>query len=203
MKSRELLMKQFTSVTDVITRQEYFVAVIEAIQRSDKSIIGSVTGSSPNPEEAEVVQQILNSLSEASRRGVQIDYLLPLAPDRLRMAKKYITHGARVKFNPLLLVSDMRYMCVDDKLVIIGVPERGGKNEPTRKGYTIPSESVTHLFKTHFETHWNSVESKEYEEYLRELIMQAKASNSTASAELIARNLGIETTDVNSIFGQQ
>lgn len=121
-RSRELMMRRFTSVADAISRQEYFVAVIEALQKAEEQVFGSVTGSMPGPEEAEVVQKVL----EACRRGVRVRYLLPLAPYRLRMARRYREAGAEVKFSPSVLVSDMRYMCVDDRLVIVGVPGRKG-----------------------------------------------------------------------------
>lgn len=196
-RARETLMRHFSTVADVITRQEYFVAVIDAIQRAEKQILGSITGSSPSSEEGEVVQQILETISDASKHGVAVRYLLPMSPDRLRMGRRYRVSGAEVKFHPSLLISDMRYMCVDGKLVLIGVPEKMGRNEPTRKGFTIPSESVTHLFVTQFENQWNSKESKDYSAYLQELVTQARASNPDISMELMVSNLGVERDDID------
>lgn len=206
MKAREQLMRHFTSVSDVITRQEYFVAVVDAIQRASKSLSGSVTGSPPSSEEGEVIRQILNSIAEASKTGVAIRYLLPLAPDRLKMAKLYTASGAKVKFSPSVLISDARYTCIDEKVVLIGVPERSGRNEPTRKGYTIVSESVTRLFTDEFEGQWGSSNSKSYYDYLKELVGLARGTNPSASSELIAVNLGVETEDVEEVLraiGQQ
>lgn len=195
-KSREAVIRHFTSVADVITRQEYFVAVIDTIQRTERSLFGSVTGNPPSREEGEVVQQIIDALAGASKRGVNIRYLLPLSPDRLRMGELYAKSGAEVKFNSSILISDARYMCSDNKLVLVGVPERSGRNEPTRKGYTIPSESVCSLFAREFEAKWDSAESKGYGAYLGELVGQARSSNPTASPELIATNLRIGREDV-------
>jgi hypothetical protein len=195
-KSREAMMRHFSSVADVITRQEYFVAVVDAIQRAERTLMGSVTGSSPSSEEGEVVQQILGAIAEAARRKVEIRYLLPLAPDRLRMGGMYTASGAEVRFNPSLFVSDVRYMCIDKKLVLIGVPERNGRNEPTRKGYTVPSESVAHLFGTQFEEQWASKDTRNYSDYLKELVSQALASNPSLSPDLVAANLGVEKEDV-------
>jgi phosphatidylserine/phosphatidylglycerophosphate/cardiolipin synthase-like enzyme len=196
MKARERLMRHFSSVADVITRQEYFVAVVDAIQRAERTLIGSVTGSPPSNEEGEVIRQILNSLADASKRGVNLRYLLPLAPDRLRMGRQYTRNGAQVRFSPSVLISDARYTCVDGRVVLVGVPERSGRNEPTRKGYTISSESVSRLFMREFEESWTAAEAKSYEDYLKDLVKQARASNPNASPELIAGNLGIETDDV-------
>jgi hypothetical protein len=201
MRAREALMRHFTSVADVITRQEYFVAVIDAVQRAQRTLAGSVTGSPPSNEEGEVIRQILNSIAEASRRGVAIRYLLPLAPDRLRMGRLYSRSGAKVKFSPSVLIGDARYTCVDGKVVLIGIPERSGRNEPTRKGYTIASESVAALFSKDFEEQWSAPGAKSYEDYLRELVGQARASNPSASAELIAGNLGVGREDVEQVLG--
>jgi len=198
-KAREKMIDHFSTVADVITRQEYFIAVVEAIQRAERHLSGSVTGSAPAHEEGEVVQQILAAIADASRKGVKIRYLLPLAPDRLQMAKRYELSGAEVKFHPSLLVSDVRYMLVDDKLVLVGVPERKGRNEPTRKGFTIPSESVSHLFRTQFEAEWRSNEARGYHEYLGQLVAQARTSNPSVSADLVAGNLGVDREDVEAI----
>jgi phosphatidylserine/phosphatidylglycerophosphate/cardiolipin synthase-like enzyme len=198
MKAREQLMRHFTNVADVITRQEYFVAVVEAIQRAEKVLVGSVTGSPPSSEEGEVIRQILNSISEASKRGVVVRYLLPLAPDRLKMGRLYTASGATVRFSPSVLISDARYTCIDGKVVLVGVPDRSGRNEPTRKGYTITSESVARLFINEFEGQWSAQVSKSYEDYIGELVGQARSSNPSASPELIAENLGVGTEDVEA-----
>jgi len=198
-KAREKMIDHFSSVADVITRQEYFVAVVDAIQRAERSLCGSVSGSPPTHEEGEVIQQILDAIADAARRGVKMRYLLPLAPDRLQMGKRYKLSGAEVKFHPSLLISDMRYMLVDDRLVLVGVPERKGRNEPTRKGFTIPSESVAHLFKTQFEAEWSSKEAKGYQEYLGQLVTQARVSNPSVSVDLMAGNLGVDREDVEAV----
>jgi len=199
-KAREKMIDHFSSVADVITRQEYFVAVVDAIQRAERSLCGSVSGSPPTHEEGEVIQQILDAIGDAARRGVKMRYLLPLAPDRLQMGKRYKLGGAEVKFHSALLISDMRYMLIDERLVLVGVPERRGRNEPTRKGFTIPSESVAHLFKTQFETEWSSKEAKGYQEYLGQLVAQARVSNPSVSVELVAGNLGVDREDVEAVI---
>src|SRR3989454_6608321 len=93
----------------------------------------------------------------------------------------------------------MRYMLVDDKLVLVGVPERKGRNEPTRKGFTIPSESVAHLFKTQFEAEWSSKEAKGYQEYLGQLVTQARVSNPSVSVDLVAGDFGVGWGDVGGV----
>jgi len=196
-KSRELMMQHFSSVADVITRQEYFVAVVDIIQKAEKWLCASVTGSPPTPEESEVIEQILKALKDASERGVSIRYLIPLSPDRLQMAKKYKSSGAEVRLHPSLPFSDVRYTIADGKITLIGVPGRKGKKEPTRKGYSIPSESVAQLFRSNFESLWDSPDSKTYDAYLKELVSQAIATNPNISAELLGSNLGLDKEDVH------
>jgi hypothetical protein len=118
------------------------------------------------------------------------------------MGKMYKASGAEVRFSSSILVSDMRYMCVDRKMVIIGIPERNGRNEPTRKGYTIPSESVAHLFGTQFEEQWAAKDSRSYPEYLKELVSQVMASNPSLSLDLVAANLGVGKEDVAAAAGR-
>ena len=195
-EAREVLMKHFSSVADVITRQEYFVAVIDAVQRSQRTLVGSVTGNPPSNEEGEVIRQILNSIAEAAKRRVAIRYLLPLAPDRLRMGRLYTRSGAQVKFSPAVLISDARYTCVDGRVVLVGIPDRSGRNEPTRKGYAMESETVARLFVKDFEEQWKAPGSLTYEDYLQELVGQARASHPSASADLMAGNLGVGKEDV-------
>ncbi|MDA4128496.1 MAG: hypothetical protein OK422_03435 [Thaumarchaeota archaeon] len=200
-KSREKMMSHFASVADVITRQEYFVAVIDAYRRAEKRLSGSVTGSPPTREEGGVIQEIVDAVSDSVKRGVEVRFLLPLVPDRLQMGKRYKAVGATVRFHPALVISDARYMLVDDKMVLVGVPERKGKNEPTRKGYAIPSESVTYLFKVEFESYWSSAEARSYDQYLTELVTQARTANPSISVDLIADNLGIDKGDVGVLSG--
>jgi hypothetical protein len=112
----------------------------------------------------------------------------------------YASAGAEVRFNPGVLVSDARYMLVDDKSVVVGVPERKGKNEPTKKGYVIPSETVAALFRADFETKWSSPETMTYEAYLSEVVTKARSSNPGISTELIAANLRLDRKEVEGVL---
>ncbi|HZW85650.1 MAG TPA: hypothetical protein VFE91_07115, partial [Nitrososphaerales archaeon] len=161
------------------------------------------TGSSPQAEEGEVVHQLVTAISSASSRGVKVRYLLPLAPDRLQVAQLYHQAGADVRFNAGVLVTDARYMIVDDRSVVVGVPERKGRNEPTRKGYVIPSETVASLFRDDFDAKWAAQETKSYEDYLKEVVLNARSSNPAISTELIAANLKLDRGAVDAIISRQ
>lgn len=197
---RHRLLEHLLAATDVITRQEYFVSVLESIQSANKYIHGIVTGSAPPPQEAEVIRKVTDGISQAVARGVDVRYILPHSPDRLQMAQQYVKAGAEVKFNPAVLVIDARYMIVDDKSVVIGVPEQKGRDEPTRRGYIVPSESIAAMFRQEFGKKWTSPEAKGYNEYLTEVVTHAKQSNPTISAELIASNLGVSKEEIEAIL---
>ncbi len=198
-RARGELIQHVSTATDAITRQEYFATVIDTIQGSDKYVYATVTGTAPSSNESDVVSMILDSVSRAGARGVKIRYLLPCSPDRLPMARRYRKSGAEVRFHPDLLVSDARFMIVDDRTVIIGVPERIGPSQPTKKGHNIVSESVAYLFREKFEKQWNSGDAKSYSQYLLELVSKARQVNPNVSADVIARNLRIERDDIQYV----
>jgi hypothetical protein len=199
---RDRLLRRLTAATDVVSRQEYFVSVLASIQSAKKSLVGVVTGSSPSVEEEEVIHQLTQAVSQAVARNVDVRYILPLAPDRLQMAQRYVNAGASVRFNPEVLVSDARYMIVDDQSAVIGVPERKGKDEPTRKGYIIPSESVAAMFRSEFEKRWTSPDARTHSDYLSEVVAKARQSNPSISTDLIASNLKLRKEEVEIILKQ-
>jgi len=201
-KGRDRLLERLSAATDVVSRQEYFVAVLGSLQSAKESVSGSVTGSPPTTEEGEILHQVTEAISAASSRGVRVRYLLPLAPDRLHVAQLYTAAGAEVKLNPGVLVTDARYMIVDGRSVVVGVPERKGRDEPTRKGYVVPSETVAGLFKGDFDSKWASSETKTFKTYLSELVTSARASNPSISSELIASNLKIDRKAVDSVLAE-
>ena len=174
---------------------------MESIQTSEKKIHGVVTGSAPPTAEAEIIHKVTDAISQATSKGVNVRYLLPQSPDRLQMAQQYVRAGAEVRFNPVILVSDARYMIVDDRSVVIGVPERKGRDEPTRKGYVVPSESIAAMFREEFEKRWLSPETRGYRQYLAEVVAGIRSSNPAISTDLIASTLRVPKEEIESVAG--
>ena len=83
----------------------------------------------------------------------------------------YSKIGVDVRYNDCVLVNDMRYMVVDDKFVLIGVPEVTGEKEPTKKGYRIPSMGIAAIIREHYNRCWKSRITFKYEDYVKEIIM--------------------------------
>ena len=196
-RARNALMQHVSMATNAITRQEYFEAVMAATQGSSKYIFAIVTATNPSREEAWIVKAILESVKQANVRGVQFRYLLPNSPDRLEMARRYRKAGADVKFHPNLIVNDARFMIVDDRQVIIGVPGESGGDQSTKYGHNIASESIAHVFRERFERQWHSSEARTYTQFLSELIYQARQFNPKVSSDVIARNLKVDKEDID------
>ena len=93
-----------------------------------------------------------------------------------------------------LLVSDIRYVVFDQKQVLIGLPVATGENEPTREGYLIPSEGLAQIFLQEFESKW--LQGTDYEEYLKEVILEMRQGNPNASSSLVSSQLGIPESEV-------
>jgi hypothetical protein len=200
-KARGELMHRVSRATDAITRQEYFATVIDTIQAAKKYVYASVTATPPTPEELSVVTMIVDSLSKAAARGVRVRYLVPHSPDRLPMARSYKVAGAELRFHPGLVVSDARFVVADDRSVVIGVPDRTGGAQPTKKAHSIMSESIAHLFREKFESQWSSGDAKTYSQYLLELVAKARQTTPNVSARLIASNLKVDKDDIDYVDG--
>ena len=198
-RARGELMAHVSSATDAITRQEYFATVVDTIQSAERYVFATVTATSPTAEESAIVSMIVDSLSKASARGVSVRYMVPHSPDRLPMARRYKRAGAELRFHPGLVVSDARFMVVDDRAVIIGVPDRTGGDQPTKKGHNITSESIAHLFSEKFENQWSSAEAKTYSQYLLELVASARQTTPNVSARVIANNLKVDKEDIEYV----
>lgn len=195
-RERTKLIDQLVKATRTFSRTEYFTEVLESVGEATKYIYAAVTGTSPRDEEKEVIERLLTQYSKAAKIGVKLRFLLPKDPDRLMMGYKYKRAGGEVRYNPALLVSDLRYMVIDGNLVVIGLPERGGLEEPTRKGHKIYSEGVASLFQERFEKVWNSPASIGYEEYLKQTIKEAVKNNPSISNELLSTLLRIPIEEI-------
>ncbi len=185
-RHREALIDRLMAATRTFTRAEYFTVVQEALGEATQYVYASVTGTKPKEEEKSHVERILMSINRASKMGVDIRILLPRDPSRLYMGYRYTSAGAKVKFNKSLLVNELRYMIVDGNTIILGVPEKRGLEEPTRKGHRIYSEGFALILKERFENIWNSDTSISYDEYTHEVIEEIISETPGVSIEYIS-----------------
>jgi LysM repeat protein len=93
------------------------------------------------------------------------------------------------------MVHNIRYSVVDEKTVVLGIPESTGEGEATRKGYTIPSEGLAALLKNYFIDCDNKTGLKEY---LQEVIKQTGAT-----IEHVAREFKVDEKDLKELAHQE
>ena len=99
----------------------------------------------------------------------------------------YKSVGAEVRYASCSLVHSMRYMVVDNSLVLIGIPVSAGEKAATSKGHKLPSKGLASILKNHFDVCWEGDLS--LQAYINEVMSQTGMSIKQLSNEL-----GIETS---------
>lgn len=181
-RGRKALLLEVGKATKILTREEYFLAVIDSMMEAKVEVIGFITGRPPVGDDEKRVRSIQEGIGRLSKRGVKVKYLIPKMHDRLHIGFLYTKAGAEVRYGTCAIANDIRYLVADDKLVVIGIPESTGEAEATKKGYRIPSETLANILKDHFCRCWG--EGTVYEEYLKEIIEQTGATPKLLGKEL-------------------
>ncbi len=190
-KRRDHLLKEVGRVIKVLTRQEYFFSIMEAMLDAKREIIGCVTGRPPTGDDIAMTRHIADAIERMTQKGVSVKYLLPKFPDRLQIGFQYRKAGAEIFFSRCLIVHNLRYIVVDEEIIVLGMPERTGEKEATKKGYTIPSEGLATILKNYF----NSCEDKTgLKDYLQEVL-----KHSGATLEHLAREFHLDQDDLKAL----
>ena len=172
-KRRDALLKEVGRATRVLTRQEYFFSIMNAMLDAKQEIIGCITGTPPSADDMQMTRHIADAIENMTRKGVSVKYLLPKFPDRLQIGVQYTKAGAEIRFSSCLMVHSLRYSVIDERIVVIGIPEDIGEREATKKGYMIPSEGLAVVLKNYF----NDCEKQtSLKEYVQEVIEQTGAT---------------------------
>ena len=181
-RGRDSLIMEVTKATKTLTRHEYFMTVTDSLADANREVIGVITGRMPNDDDAKRTREVVINLEKLRSRGVKVKYIMPRFHDRLYVGWMYSNAGAEVFYSSCAHVHDLRYMCVDDKINLIGVPESVGEKEATKKGYRIPSEGLAFILKNSFMGCIN--DSVSFDEFVRETIKQTGAPLKTLAREL-------------------
>ncbi|MHB8843069.1 MAG: hypothetical protein ACYC56_14990, partial [Candidatus Aquicultor sp.] len=91
-----------------------------------------------------------------------------------------------------LLVHNFRFSVVDERIVVLGIPESVGEREATKKGYTIPSEGLAILLKNYFH---DCQKQSSMKEYIQEVFDQTGAT-----LEHLAREFHLEEKDLKELM---
>ena len=195
---RAKLLDALINATDVLTRQEYFNMAVESLERARRSVYAVVTGTNPTTRSESFVREVLKAMAMAKTRGVLLNYLLPKSPERLRMGYEFVRAGADVKYHDGLVVYDLRFMAIDGKHAVIGLPEKVGENKPTKRGVFISSETLVNMLMEYFNKFWHSAES--YYDYLAEVVNKLLKENPDLSPQILARQLDVEVSEVEKLL---
>jgi hypothetical protein len=192
-KQRDKLIREVGRATKVLSRQEYFLSLMDSMLDAEKEIVGCITGRPPSGDDTKMTENIVDAIEKMTKRGVRIKYLLPKFPDRLQIGVQYTKAGAEVLFSNCLMVHNIRYSIVDERIVVLGIPESAGEKEATKKGYKIPSEGLAMILKDSF----NSCDKQTgLKEYLREVI-----EHTGATPEHLAREFHLDEGDLKKLLG--
>lgn len=181
-RARSRLLLEVDRATKTFTRIEYFLSVVDSMNDARHEVTGLITGRYPGGTDMKRTKDIVNAIRQAKKTGVEVKYLLPRFHDRLYIGCLYSNAGAEIRYSSCPMLHDLRYMTVDGRVAIIGIPEGTGEKEATKKGYKIISEGLNNVLKEHFNACWAT--ATPYPEYLKEVIRQTKASPRQLAAEL-------------------
>ncbi|HTZ41378.1 MAG TPA: hypothetical protein VMB77_14590 [Syntrophales bacterium] len=190
-KRRDILLREVGRVTKVLTRQEYFFSVMSAMQDAREEIVACITGRPPSGDDVTMARHIVEAVESLVKRGVSVRYLLPKFPDRLQIGVQFAKAGAEVRFSSCLMVHNVRFSVIDERVVVLGIPESTGEKEATKKGYTIPSEGLALILKGYFDGCESQSSLKEY--------LQEVATHSGATLEHLAKEFHLDEKDLKRL----
>lgn len=191
-RGRKNLLLEVEKTTKVLTRQEYFLTVMDAMLDAKRELVGFITGRMPTGDDTKRTRAIVNNIERLSKEGISVKYIIPKFHDRIHLGHMYSKAGAQVRYSACAIVHDFRYIVVDEKIVVIGMPESVGEKEATRKGYRIPSEGLSAILKEYFDRCWE--ENTCHADYVKEVIKQ-----SGATLRVLAQELQISEEELEKI----
>lgn len=197
LEGRRMLLEHLMGAMRIMTRTQYFNAVLEAMRSSTNEIFGSITGAKPR-DSSEFFERVVSEIEIASSRGVRIRYMMPKGRERLYVGYRYNKAGAEVRYHAGLIIYDLRYMVVDDRIVVMGFPEKVGAEQPTRTGVKVESESLTKIFRERFDVLWE--EAIPYDEYLAEVVGDIRRTNPEISKDLISKQLELPVEEIERVW---
>lgn len=122
----------FSAPADVsdISNRKYFPSVLKTIQKAEKSIFASLYYISWTGKPESKVKQLVNALSQAVQRGVQVKVVMDRGLEYVGFkdqSKKNVRSysalknaGIPVYYDDFGTVSHSKYLIIDEKIVIVG-----------------------------------------------------------------------------------
>jgi len=192
-RQRDNLLLEMGKATRILTRQEYFLTVLDSMMGAQEEVVGCITGRMPGGEDKKMTRDITATLEGLVKKGVRIKYLLPKFPDRLHIGYLYTKAGAEILYSGCLMVHNMRFIIVDERTVVIGIPESIGETEATKKGYRVPSEGLALVLKNYFNT---CERQTAFPDYVKEVMHQTGAT-----LHHLAREYRMDEEELKKLIG--
>lgn len=192
-RQRDNLLMEMGKATKILTRQEYFLTVLDSMMGAQEEVVGCITGRMPGGEDRQMTRDIMATLEGLVKKGVRIKYLLPKFPDRLHIGYLYTKAGAEILYSGCLMVHNMRFIIVDERTVVIGIPESIGETEATKKGYRVPSEGLAMVLKNYFNT---CERQTTFPDYIKEVLSQTGAT-----LHHLAREYRMDEDELKKLIG--
>ena len=98
-------------------------------------------------------------------------------------------------------MSDLRFVVLDGKTAVLGLPVTAGQDQPTREGYMIPSEGLSEILASQFDSKWASGVS--YDDYIGEVLKEIKSHNPNVSDKLTFKSASDTRKRTGSSLGSQ
>jgi len=181
-RKRDSHINKVERATRTLTRIEYFLTAVDAMADAKEEIVGYITGRKPVDGDTKRVSSFARAINRATKKGITVRYMLPKFQDRLYVGLLYTKAGAEVRYGKLQMVHSMRFMIVDNILVILAVPESEDGRDITKKGYNIPSESLAKILKSNFDSCWKK--GMTLPEYINETMEQTGVTIDNLASEL-------------------
>lgn len=192
-RARDKLLLEMGKTTRILARVEYFLAVTDAMTDATTELVGWISGRAPVGDDRKRVQEIVERIGKLTGGGVDVKYLLPRFQDRLYIGYRYTSAGAEVRYTTNPQAQDLRYIVVDGKAVVMGIPESIGEAEAVAKGYRVPSASLSQTLREHFYSWWEK--GTPYEAYVLEVLR-----SSGATPAFLAQELHIDQREIERIL---
>ncbi len=191
-RSRDALLREVSRATKILTRHEYFLTLTDGLLEAKEEVVGSITGRLPKGEDEKRTKEVATHIKRLTASGVTVKYLMPKFHDRLYVGYLYFKAGAEIYYSGCPIVHDLRYTVIDDRTVLVGIPESTGEAEATRKGYKIPSEGLADIIKKHFDS--CILDTVPYEEYVKELL-----KHTGTTTKILAREVQVPEDELKRI----
>jgi len=195
-RGRRNLLLEVEKTTKVLTRQEYFLNVIDVMLDAKVELVGFITGRMATGDDAKRTRAIISNIERLSKEGISVRYIMPKFHDRITCGHLYSKAGAQVRYSTCAIVQDFRYIVADGRVVVIGMPETTGEKEATRKGYRIPSEGLAAVLTEYFSRCWE--ENIGHKDYVKQVIKE-----SGASLKVLAQELQISEDELVKISAEE